>query len=521
MKQTKTIAALAMAVCMAWLLLTGCSSHAPSSTERAAETTFVLGDTTFNAENEEPDVNPHNAYSGWACIRYGIGETLFRYSDEMEIEPWLATDYALVDAWTWRITLRDDVTFSNGRPMDGEAVKACLDHLVEVHDRARGDLMIDNITADGQTVTITTTEPRPTLLNYLSDPYGCIIDLEAGITEDGMVIGTGPYIATALSTGEKLDLVKNENYWNGTPGFDAVTVLTISDGDTLTMALQSGEIDATYGMPYASYPLFQNDGYTFSSCATSRTFLAHMNFESPIIQDSTVRQAIAMGIDKERFVEDLLGGNGYPAAGAYPDNFSFGGDAVTAKAYDPEGAKKILEADGWVDTDGDGIREKDGQTLTIRWLTYPSRQELPLLAEAVQATLGDIGFEVIINSTADHNRIRMDPTAWDVYASAMVTAPTGDPAYFFTSHCLDSSAANNGRYHRDTLEALAAELNETFDTGRRAKLAVEMQQILLEDDAFVFCAHLQMSMISQSNVTGLVAHPCDFYEITVDLKPAT
>lgn len=524
MKRMKPMLAFLMSVCLIPGLLSGCSSARTSSVksqeENTAGTSFVFGDTTFNAENEEPDINPHNAYSGWACIRYGIGETLFRYSDTMEIEPWLAVDYELADELTWEITLRDGVTFSSGRVMDGEAVKECLDHLAEVHDRARGDLMIDTITADGQTITITTTEPRPTLLNYLSDPYGCIIDMDAGITEDGIVSGTGPYIASSLVTGEELKLVKNKNYWNGDPGFDNVTVLTISDGDTLTMALQSGEIDGAYGMPYASYPLFQNENYTFSSCATSRAFFAHMNFESAIIQDDAVRQAIAMGIDKERFVEDLLDGNGYPAAGVYPASFSFGGDAVTAKEYDPDGAKAVLEKAGWIDSDGDGIREKDGQTLTIRWLTYPSRQELPLLAESVQASLGDIGFHVIINSTADHNRIRVEPAAWDVYASAMVTAPTGDPAYFFTTHCLDHSAANNGRYHSDALENLASELNETFDTEQRAQLAVEMQQILLDDDAFVFCSHLQMSMISQSDVTGLTAHPCDFYEITVDLRPA-
>ena len=437
----------------------------------------------------------------------------------MEIEPWLATDYELVDELTWKITLREGVTFTSGRALDGQAVKECLEHLVEVHDRAKGDLMIDTITADGMTVTIKTSEPNPTLLNYLSDPYGCIIDMEAGITEDGIVAATGPYIATSLISGEELNLVKNENYWNGTPGFDEITVLTISDGDTLTMALQSGEIDGAYGMPYASYPLFESEDYTFSSCATSRAFFAHMNFESEIIQDPAVRQAIAMGIDKERFVTDLLDGNGYPAVGVYPDNFTFGGDAVTAKEYDPDGARSVLEAAGCVDTDGDGYREKDGQKLTIRWLTYPSRQELPLLAESVQATLKDIGIEVVINCTADHNSIRVDPTAWDVYASAMVTAPTGDPAYFFTTHCLDSSAVNNGHYHSDKLEALAAELSMTFDTDRRGELAVEMQQTLLDDNAFIFCSHLKMSMISQSDVTGLVAHPCDFYEITVDLKP--
>lgn len=520
MERWKRSLVLLLAVCLSLSFLSGCSSDGGETAGDGAKTRFVLGDTTFNPENEEPDVNPHNTYSGWACIRYGIGETLFHYSDTMEMEPWLATGYELIDELTWKITLRTGVTFTSGRALDGQAVKECLEHLVEVHDRAKGDLMIDTITAEGMTVTIKTTAPNPTLLNYLSDPYGCIIDMEAGITEDGIVAATGPYIATALISGEELDLVKNENYWNGTPGFDEITVLTISDGDTLTMALQSGEIDGAYGMPYASYPLFRSEDYTFSSCATSRAFFAHMNFESEIIQDPVVRQAIAMGIDKERFVTDLLEGNGYPAVGVYPDNFTFGGDAVTANGYDPDGARSILEAAGWTDTDGDGYREKDGQKLTVRWLTYPSRQELPLLAESVQATLKDIGIEVVITCTADHNSIRVDPTAWDVYASAMVTAPTGDPAYFFTTHCLDSSAVNNGHYHSDKLEALAAELSETFDTDRRGELAVEMQQTLLDDDAFVFCSHLKMSMISQSDVTGLVAHPCDFYEITVDLKPA-
>lgn len=524
MKNKMRFAAIFMAVCLGTGLLAGCgtgekNTHTGSAKGTTEKKTFVFGDTTFNPENEEPDVNPHNAYAGWACIRYGVGETLFKYSDSMEIQPWLAKDYENIDELTWQITLQDGVKFSSGREMDGEAVKKCLEHLIEVHERAKGDLLIDTITAKGQTVTIKTTEPKPTLLNYLSDPYGCIIDMEAGVTEDGIVAGTGPYIAEALVSGEQLKLVKNEEYWGGEPGFDEITVRTISDGDTLTMALQSGEIDAAYGMPYASYPLFENEDYTFSSCATSRTFFAHMNFESPVIQDRAVRKAIAMGIDKEGFVNTLLDGNGYSAVGVYPDSFEFGGDAVTTETYDLEGAKKVLEEAGWVDKDGDGIREKDGKDLTIRWLTYPSRQELPLLAESVQATLKEVGMEVQINSTADHNSIRADSTAWDVYASAMVTAPTGDPEYFFTTHCLDSSSVNNGHYHSDKLEELEKEMAKTFDTERRGELAVKMQQTILDDNAFVFCSHLKMSMISKATVKGLVAHPCDFYEITVDLAP--
>ena len=123
------------------------------------------------------------------------------------------------------------------------------------------------------------------------------------------------------------------------------------------------------------------------------------------VQIQQFRKAIAMGIDKESFVTTLLEGNGYPANGVFPEGSAFGGDKVTTESYDPEGAKKVLEEAGWKDSDGDGIREKDGKKLVVKWLTYPSRQELPLLAESVQATLKDIGIEVDINCTADNNSI--------------------------------------------------------------------------------------------------------------------
>ena len=341
--------------------------------------------------------------------------------------------------------------------------------------------------------------------------------MQAGVSDDGIVIGTGPYVATELVTDDHVNLVKNENYWNGDVNVDEITVRTISDGDTLAMALQAGEINAAYGMAYASYPLFENDDFTFTSTATSRAFYAWMNFESPVTSDPAVRKAIAMGIDKDSFVSALLNGYGYPAVGAFPDTFSFGGQNLTTESYDPDGAKKVLEKAGWVDSDGDGIREKDGQKLEIRWLTYPSRQELPLLAESAQATLKEIGMDVQVNCTSDNNTIRKDPTLWDVYASAMVTAPTGDPEYFFTSCTLDESASNNGHYHSDKLEDLEKQMKQEFDADKRSDLAIQMQQTILDDNAYVFCSHLRMSMIMQSNVTGLTAHPCDYYELTADL----
>lgn len=528
----KKILALLLVLCLSVGLLAGCgSSSAPAadnsgaSSDAAAPTakkTFVFGDTTFNAENEEPNLNPHYAYSGWPCIRYGVGETLMKIADDGSLQPWVASGYELVDENTWKITIKDNVCFSNGKKVDAAAVKDCFQHLIDVHERAAGNLMIASMEADGQVLTIVTSAPNPILMNYLSEAYGCIIDVEGGLTDDSIPVGTGPYVATEVVTDDHVNLIKNVNYWDGDVKIDEITVRTISNGDTLALALQSGEIDAAYGMAYGSYPLFENDNYKFTSIQTSRAFFCQVNFneENPgfgIMNDAAVRKAIALGIDKESFVGVLLNGYGYTATGAYPDSFPFGGQNVKTESYDPEQAKAVLEAAGWVDTDGDGIREKDGVKLSIRWLTYPSRQELPLLAESAQASLKAIGIEISINSTKDVNSIWKDPTAWDIYAGANVNCGLGDPMNFFETYVLDTAVKNRGHHHSDKLEELAAEMRGTFDKDKRSQLAIAMQQDILDDNSFMFCSFLRMSMIMKANVTGLTAHTCDFYELTADL----
>lgn len=481
------------------------------------EKTFVYGTTGYSEEMGDAGLNPHDNYSGWSALRYGVGETLFKYNDNMEVEPWLATDYEFVDDTTVKITLRDGVKFSSGRTMDAQAVKECLENLVKVHDRAPSDMKIDHIEADGLTLTIYTTEPCPAIINYLGDPYGAIIDMEYGVQGEGgnaNVAGTGPYIAEKV-TPTQIDLVKNENYWGGDVKVDKVTVKSFSDGSALTAALQTGDIQGTYGLQYDNYVLFDgNPEYTINSCATSRCFFGQFNFESEIMQDQNIRKAIEMGIDKEGFCSVIMEGRGLPAKAAFPDSFSYGNEAVETVSYDPEGAKKLLEESGWKDTDGDGYADKDGQKLTIDWLTYPTRLEQPKLAEYAQATLKEIGIDVVVNNTSDHMTYAADGD-FDVYVSSTNTAPTGDPEYFFTSTVVGPK--NYGKYENKEVTALTEKLHQAFEPEERAKLATELQQKILDDDGFFFVSHLNMGIVTKSNVKGMAAHPCDYYEITADL----
>ena len=179
----KRFLALILALCMVFSL-TACGGSSDDNVSTDGKKTFVFGDTTLNAENEEPDVNPHYAYSGWACIRYGIGETLMKIADDGTLQPWLAESATNIDPTTWDIVIKDAVCFSNGKKCDAAAVKSCFEHLTEVHERAADNLKIASMEAEGQKLTIVTSEPNPILMNYLSEAYGCIIDMEVGIPDE-------------------------------------------------------------------------------------------------------------------------------------------------------------------------------------------------------------------------------------------------------------------------------------------------------------------------------------------------
>ena len=500
-------------ICAAGILMTGCGGGDNSAS--SDEKTFTYGTMAYGVAMENTGTNPHESYSGWSTIRYGIGETLFKFNEHMELEPWLAESFEQIDDFTVKIKINDAATFSNGKKVDGAAVKACLENLIAKHDRAPRDLKITEITADGQFVTIKSSEKMPALLNYLSDPYGCIIDVDEGV-KNGIVVGTGAYKAVKV-TDTQIDLVANDNYWGAVkPKIDKITVKSITDGDTLTMAMQNGELDAVQGLPYSSLQLFQNDSYKISQVNTSRVYQAAFNFNTPALQDLNVRKAISMAIDKENFCKVLLNGNGTPAIGAFPANLTFGGDKVHSVPYDLEGAKKLLADSGWNDSDNDGYVDKDGKNLELNYLTYTSRQELPLLAEAAQANLKKIGVKLNVNAT-DNYKTFLKNGEYDIFSKAIVTAPTGDPEYYFTSHIVPGAVDNAGFYDSAEIVELENQLHNTFGADKRSELAIKMSQQVLDDCALFYASHLRMSFVMKPNVEGFKAHPSDYYEITAEL----
>ncbi len=517
MRNRKKFAAV-LAGMFALSVFAGCGGGSDGKSSSAGgEKVFTYGTMAYGPAMETTSTDPHNSYDGWATMRYGVGETLFRFNEKMELVPWVAEKFEQVDDYTVKVTIKDNVVFSNGKKVTGDAVKACLEDLIARHDRAPKDLKIESIAAEGQDVIIKSSEKMPALLNYLSDPYGCIIDVEAGI-HDGIAVGTGPYKAVKV-TDTQVDLVKNENYWGEVkPKMDKIFVKSITDGDTLTMAMQNGELDAVQGLPYASLDLFRKDSskYKVSQTETSRVYQAAFNFKTPELQDLRIRKAISMAVDKDNFTKVLLNGNGAPAIGPFPANLSFGGTAVKTVSYDLEGAKALLKEAGYEDTDGDGYVDRNGKNLELRYLTYTSRQELPLLAESLQASLKKIGVKLDVNATDNYKAV-LKSGDYDMFAKAIVTAPTGDPEYYFTSHIVPGAVDNAGFYDSPQIAELEDQLHNTYGAEKRAALAVRMGQQVLDDCALFYASHLRMSFVMKPNIEGFTAHPSDYYEIRPEL----
>ena len=393
---------IALAAAGMLFALSGCGGDKASSAQ--TKETFKIGVTNFE-DSLEPTAN----YFGWGVMRRGIGETLTKFDGEMATKPWIAESWDVSeDKLTWTFKIRD-IKFSNGNPVTAEAVKKSLERSFEKAPRARVMFEYDSITADGQNLIIKTKKPYATLPGILGDPLFIIVD----VTEDGKrdfskegPICTGPYAVKSFNK-DKTDMEANVYYWDGQVPFKHVEFNSINDPSTRAMALQKGEIDAAVNIGAGDLPLFQDKSkFNVSEISSIRDTLLRVN-QNPgkPLADKRVRRALIKSMDRETYSNVLLNGTYIPGGPLLPPSLNYGFKELSTMdpdQYDVEGAKKLLAEAGWKDSDGDGILDKDGQPLEVRFVFYSGRAELPLFAEAVQSDAKKVGIKVDLENV-DYN----------------------------------------------------------------------------------------------------------------------
>ena len=544
----KEIVSVMMAACLFASLATGCgtanesetssksgseaasvtsaSEEAAGAVSKSGETTtdgeradLVLGATTgfFGAESLDVAYN----WDGWIMSIYGISENLYRLDENIEPQPWIAESVETPDENTWVFTIRDGVTFSNGKTVDAKAAKACFERTYEKNERADSTLKIKSMEADGMKFTIVTPEPNPTLLNDLCDPLLGIYDATEEPDEELGVSCTGPYVATSFTAMTDVKMRANENYWGGAPKADTVELKIIDDQDALDMALANGEIDLIAQETANGASKFTDTSkYTTDTVTTTRANFLSFNLKTEGLDDLAVRQAINYCIDREGYADVVYQGFATPCYGIYPDNLAFGGTDglnLTVDSYDADKAKEILADAGYQDTDGDGILDKDGVNLSFKVLTYSYNDNCIQLADMLQAELSQIGIELSIE-TQD---VLDDPLAsgdFDLAILNYAMAPIGTPSYFINMLFTTGASNNYGGYSNEKVDALAAEIGTTSDNDKVVSLTRELEQQVLDDMPFAFVADQQLIFVYSNKVKGVQINPTEYYLVTNTLS---
>lgn len=509
MKKRK-INIMALGILTCFLILTGCGKSNDDTVWKSKEE-LVFG-TTISTKS----LDPAQGYSGWFTVRYGVAETLFKLDDAMEPIPWLAQGYEALNTKTWRIEIKENIYFQNGVEMTAKKVKESLDRVIELNSRAKSTLKIKNIEVDGKYLIFNMEEENPTLINDLCDPFAAIIDVNGTETPDSNPVGTGPFIVEKFSTISSSYLTRNNNYWDGDVKLSNLKIIPISDSDTLAMALQSGEIDIAQGISTSLMALLkENDDYKLSSIDTSRAILMYFNENNSNLNNKNVRKAINMLINKEEYAKVLLNGNATAAVGPFPKNTIYGANVTDNSSYNKEEAIRIFTKEGYSDTNGDGILDKDGENLTLKLITYSARAELPTIAQALQADLKEVGIEVSIEISENISDI-LSKGSFDLCLYSNVTSSTGEPLSYLNNAMRSNGELNYGNYSNMEVDMLLDKMQLEFDIEERNNLAEEIVQKVLDDDGYNFIAHLKVSFLMKNNVVGFKAHPTDYYQFNKD-----
>lgn len=411
----KSLAALMMAGVMA-LGLCACNSTTPDTS--GSDSTPVSITTTESWDFSTgfyPAMSPatSNGTYGFTYYARNCYDTLVvRENGEFKAglaETWDISD----DGLTYTFHLKEGVKFSDGAGLNAEAVKTSLEAAFSnlgayIASFGKIGTLTESIeVVDEHTVAIHLTTPYYGVLNDLAmcNPMGIVSpnafneDLTTKEELLTQTMGTGPYMYAGDGDGTSYTFVRNPNYWGEQPDVDEFTVKVIADPDAAILALRNGEVDLLAGtsrLSFAGYTeLSSADGIgtVLDDSISNSRFIGFNTQEAPF-NDAAVRQAVAYAIDKETISDSVFSGLETASEQLLDTSLPYCDVEATTYSYNADKAKELLESAGWVDSDGDGIREKDGAKLSVTLDYITNQGTMDDAALVIAQELGEVGFEV-------------------------------------------------------------------------------------------------------------------------------
>lgn len=434
-----------------------------------------------------------------------------KHNDRMELVPDLIVEIPTIenggishDHLTYTYRLRLDAVWHDGTPVTSADVE--FTYRVMMHP----DINVE--TRQGWDIIDRVETPDPhTVVFYLSEIYAnfvgdCFYDesvlpkhLLEGFMGSGFQraafhrepVGSGPFVFREWVAGSHITVAANRAYYGEGPYLDEIVIVFVPDGNALLVRLETGEIMGVDNAPNMLLGVME----AIPNVTVHRNpalFNEHidLNCEHEILSDRAVRRAVAKAVDREELSQKIYDGVWLPAYGdEHPNSPYYNDYPRQLLGFDPEGAAKLLSAAGWVDRDGDGVREKDGRRLELSISTTTGNLNRERTELLLKQQLDRIGIDLEIRNhhpsvmfASFDERGVLKTGRFDMALYAFLAPP--DPSTkegSYSERFLPPAGQNYSRIRNERLTELLALGSRTIEFEKRKELYDEVAVLLADE----------------------------------------
>jgi peptide/nickel transport system substrate-binding protein len=483
-------------------------------------------------------INPFKAVTSAEYeVFFLVYDMLFNFDQkDLSASPALATDYEKSsDGKTWRFTIRDDVTWHDGRPLTAADIAFTYGRIVNDPQPQFTSYLpfVKSVSApDDTTLVMRFTKPNispliPPWVPILPEHvWGKLDAKEMQSFKNFPPVGSGPFKLVEWKEGQFWRLEANKDYWGEVPKIDEIVFRVFNNDEAMVQALKTGEIDFAEALiPSLFDSLEREDNPNITTHATNSNYYVHLSMNQiaegsgrkgtghPALLDHDVRLAIAHAIDKDTLVEKAWLGNAEPGSSIVLPTYKqwhWEPPADEVIQFDLDESNRILEQAGYVDTDGDGVREMPGGGRPLEFRYFVRSEDPPAVtaSQFIKGWLKNIGIEAKVQSvsTAKLGDIWY-ANDYDLYSWGW--GPDPDPDFilstFTTGQCKSWSDTcwSNPEY-----DSLYREQRTALDLERRRELVDRMQQMVYEAvPEVVLYYEKDLQAYRNDRFTGFVEQP--------------
>lgn len=497
MKKLKRLQAMLLAVIMIFVLA-GCGGGTDSedSGGKDGASTLVYGSGDYTRIN--PALDEHGE------INILIFDGLTAHDADNAIVPRLAESWEYdAETFTYTFHLRSDVKWHDGEKFGAEDVKFTIEAIMDPANESENASNYEDVkeitVIDDNTVSFRLTEPNFAFLEYMTIgilPEHLLADKDMQTDEYfRFPIGTGPYKLESWDAGQAITLVKNEEYFLGSPHIDKIVFKIVADDTAKAMQLKSGELDLSQVTPKDAKGFESQEGFTIYDMETSDYRGILYNFQNEYWQENEdLIPAFSYAIDRQAIIDAVLLGAGEAAYGPLQRNI-YNNPDVEHYDYDPEKAKSLLEAAG-CNMEDDGFYYRNDKKISFVISVGAGDQVRLDMAQIAAQQLKEIGVDVTVDVPS-----KVD---WGGQYAYLIGWGSPFDADDHTYKVFGTGkGANYSGYSDALVDQYLTEARQTDVPEERAEAYAKFQDELAEHPAFTFICYIDSFYVANSNIKGI------------------